>query len=48
MTCYSVQPRIEKFVKGYGFLSFPKNLLNYYRCVKTATKRGIQKTSRSN
>ena len=26
MTCYSVQPRDWKFVKGYGFLSFARNM----------------------
>ena len=26
MTCYSAQPRNEIFVKGYGFLSFAKNM----------------------
>ena len=26
MTCYSVQPRDRIFVKGYGFLSFFKNM----------------------
>ena len=26
MTCYSVQTRDRKFVKGYGFLSFAKNM----------------------
>ena len=26
MTCYSVQPRNRIFVKGYGFLSFAKNM----------------------
>ena len=26
MTCYSVQPRDWIFVKGYGFLSFAKNM----------------------
>ena len=25
MTCYSVQPR-HIFLKGYGFLTFPKNI----------------------
>ena len=24
--CYSVQPRDRLFVKGYGFLSFAKNM----------------------
>ena len=26
MTRYSVQPRYQIFVKGYGFLSFVKNM----------------------
>ena len=26
MTCYSVQPRDQTFVKGYGFLSFAINM----------------------
>ena len=26
MTCYSVQPRGQIFVKGYGFLSFVRNM----------------------
>ena len=26
MTCYSVQPRYRIFVKGYGFLSFARNM----------------------
>ena len=26
MTPFSVQPRDRKFVKGYGFLSFAKNM----------------------
>ena len=26
MMCYSVQPRDRIFVKGYGFLSFAKNM----------------------
>ena len=26
MTHYSVQPKEEVFVKGYGFLSFAKNM----------------------
>ena len=26
MTCYSVQPRDQIFVKGYRFLSFAKNM----------------------
>ena len=27
MTCYSVQPRDWILVKGYEFLSFPKNII---------------------
>ena len=26
MTCHSVQPRGQIFIKGYGFLSFAKNM----------------------
>ena len=26
MTHYSVQPRLQIFVKGYGFLSFARNI----------------------
>ena len=26
MSCYSVQPRDQMFVKGYGFMSFAKNM----------------------
>ena len=27
MMCYSVQSRLQVFVKGYGFLSFAKNIV---------------------
>ena len=27
MMCYSVHPRDQIFVKGYGFLSFAKNMV---------------------
>ena len=26
MACHSTQPRNRIFVKGYGFLSFPRNM----------------------
>ena len=26
MMCYSVQPRDQIFIKGFGFLSFAKNI----------------------
>ena len=63
---YSIEPRDRIYVKGYGFLSFAKNmgksLSNKYGqklldsakktdaadAVKTASKRAIQKNSRSN
>ena len=39
--CYSVQPRDRIFVKGYGFLSFAKNMGknigNVWRCNKQPT-----------
>ena len=25
-TCYSIEPRDRRYVKGYGFLSFAKNI----------------------
>ena len=30
MTRYSVQPRDQLFVKGYGFLSFAKTMGKYF------------------
>ena len=43
MTCYSIEPRIRNYVKGYGFLSFAINLSNKYRkqLLDTATKTSI-------
>ena len=52
---YSDQPRDRIFVKGYGFLSFAKNISKNQRlldhdkqsaadALKTASKRVIQKT----
>ena len=40
MTRYSIEPRTRKYVKGYGFLSFTKNLYNKYgkKLLDTATK----------
>ena len=28
MTRYALQPRYRRYVKGYGFMSFAKNLAN--------------------
>ena len=61
---YSIEPRDRIYVKGYGFLSFAKNmgkslsnkygqkLLNSAKkstidAIKTASKRGIQKTAQA-
>ena len=62
---YSIEPRDRIYVKGYGFLSFAKNIgknfSNKYSqklldtvkksetdAIKPASKRAIQKNSRSN
>ena len=61
---YSIEPRDRRYVKGYGFLSFAKNIdknisSKYSQkpvdsakrsatdAIKTASKRAIQKKSRS-
>ena len=43
MTCYSIEPRIRKYIKGYGFLSFVRNLSNKYgkALLDVATKVGL-------
>ena len=43
MMRYSTEPRFRKYVKGYGFLSFAKNLDNKYgkKLMNTATKTGM-------
>ena len=40
---YSTEPRFRKYVKGYGFLSFAKNVGNKYgkKLMDTATKTGM-------
>ena len=53
MTGYSTQPRARIFVKGYGFLSFTKNMgtnlnsnLDHATdAFETVSKRSIQKTT---
>ena len=30
MVCYFIEPRARRYVKGYVFLSFAKNLSNKY------------------
>ena len=43
MTCYSIKSRTRKYVKGYGFLSFERNLSNKYgkQLLDIATKAGL-------
>ena len=40
---YSTEPRFRKYVKGYGFLSFPRKFGDKYgkKLMDTATKTGI-------
>ena len=53
MARYSVEPRTRKYVKGYIFLSFAKNLSKKYKkqlldtrldTLKTASKKVVHKT----
>ena len=43
MTRYFVEQRARKYVKGYGFLSFARNLSNKWRkqFLDTTTKAGL-------
>ena len=40
---YSSEPRVRKYVKGYGFLSFSRKFGNKYgkKLMDTATKTGM-------
>ena len=40
---HSTEPRFRKYVKGYGFLSFARKLVDKFgkRLMDTATKTGI-------
>ena len=40
MTRYSIEPRARRYIKGYGFLPFARNLFNKYgkQLLDTATK----------
>ena len=31
--CYSIEPRERRYVEGYGFLSFARNLKICNRCI---------------
>ena len=43
----SIEPRTRKYVKGYGFLSFERNLSNKYgqQLLDAATKTELQSSS---
>ena len=43
MARYSIEPKTRKYVKGYGFLSFARNLSSKYgkKLLDTATKTGL-------
>ena len=41
MTHYSIEPRTRKYIKGYGFLSFGRNLSNKY--IKQLMDNAIKK-----
>ena len=48
MTRYSIVPRTRKYVRGYGFLSFARNLSNKYNnqlldSLRTASKKLVHK-----
>ena len=47
MTRNSIEPRTRKYVKGYGFLSFERNLSNKYgqQLLDVATKTELQSSS---
>ena len=42
MTCYPIKSKIRKYVKGYGILSFTRNLSYKYgkQFLNTASKTG--------
>ena len=46
MTRYSTEQRRRKYIKGYGFLSFARNLSGKYgkKLLDTATKTGLDAT----
>ena len=43
MMCYSIEPRTRKYIKGYEFLSFARNLFVKYgeKLLDTARKTGL-------
>ena len=47
MTCYSVEPRTIKYVKGYGFLLFARKLLHTGRdSLKAASRKEVHETGK--
>ena len=54
MTRYSIEPRRRKYVRGYGFLSFARNLSKKYKnhlldtglnALKTASRKVVHKAA---
>ena len=43
MTCYFIEPRTRKYIKGYGLLSFTRNLSDKHgkKVLDTFTKTGL-------
>ena len=46
--CYSIEPRERRYVKGYGFMSFARNVGNKYgkKLMNTAIKTGTNFNSK--
>ena len=45
MTCYCIESRAKKYIKGFGFLSFLRNLSNEYKEQLLDTGLGTLKTA---
>ena len=50
ITRYSIEPRTRDYVKGYGFLSFGRNISNKHRkqLLDDAAKTGLDALATSN
>ena len=48
MASYSIEPRTRKYVKGYGFLSFARDLSNKYGKQLLDTRLDALKTASKN
>ena len=45
MTCYCIESRAKKYIKGFGFLSFLRDLSNEYKEQLLDTGLGTLKTA---